>query len=149
MIKILFTETEISSKNAKQAQYRVNRLLQVLSFFQVCLHLLKLLLLLLLQFLGESVVLCPFCGSHVREFELSHSEITQDRTQQMERWVEHDYSELSARENMASLEALNAIDCLPVLEDLESEPTKVELKEALGYLRLEKRAARMVILCLW
>ena len=31
MIKILFTETEISSKNAKQAQYRVNRLLQVLS----------------------------------------------------------------------------------------------------------------------
>ena len=47
-------------------------------------------------------------------------EIIQDRTQQMERWVEHDYSELSARENMASLEALNAIDCLPVLEDLES-----------------------------
>ena len=75
-------------------------------------------------------------------------EIIQDRTQQMERWVEHDYSELSARENMASLEALNAIDCLPVLEDLESEPTKVELKEALGYLHLEKRAARMVILCL-
>ena len=76
-------------------------------------------------------------------------EIIQDRTQQMERWVEHDYSELSARENMASLEALNAIDCLPVLEDLESEPTKAELKEALGYLHLEKRAARMVILCLW
>ena len=38
----------------------------------------------------------------------------------MERWVEHDYSELSARENMVSLEALNAIDCLPVLEDLDS-----------------------------
>ena len=31
-----FTETEISSKNAEQAQYRVNRLLQALSFFQVC-----------------------------------------------------------------------------------------------------------------
>ena len=76
-------------------------------------------------------------------------EIIQDRTQQMERWVEHDYSELSARENMVSLEALNAIDCLPVLEDLEGEPTKVELKEAQGYLHLEKRAARMVILCLW
>ena len=29
----------------------------------------------------------------------------------MERWVEH-YSELSARENMVSLEALNATDCL-------------------------------------
>ena len=76
-------------------------------------------------------------------------EIIQDRTQQMERWVEHDYSELSARENMVSLEALNAIDCLPVLEDLEGEPTKVELKEALGYLHLEKCAGRMVILCLW
>ena len=38
----------------------------------------------------------------------------------MERWVEHDYSELSARENMVSLEVLNAIDCLPVLEDLDS-----------------------------
>ena len=66
----------------------------------------------------------------------------------MERWVEH-YSELSARENMVSLEALNAIDCLPVLKDLESEPIKVELKEALGYLHLEKRAAWMVILCQW
>ncbi|CAH3186502.1 unnamed protein product, partial [Porites lobata] len=76
-------------------------------------------------------------------------EIIQDRTQQMERWVEQDYSELSPRENMVSLEALNAIDCLPVLEDLESEPTRVELKEALGYLHLEKCAARMVILCLW
>ena len=33
-----FTETEISRKNAEQAQYRVNRLLQALSFFQVCLQ---------------------------------------------------------------------------------------------------------------
>ena len=47
-------------------------------------------------------------------------EIIQDRAQQMERWVEHDYSELSARENMVSLEALNATECLPVLEDLDS-----------------------------
>ena len=38
-------------------------------------------------------------------------EIIQDRAQQMERWVEH-YPELSARENMMSLEALNAIECL-------------------------------------
>ena len=30
-----FTETEIWSKNAEQAQYRVNRLLQAFSFFQV------------------------------------------------------------------------------------------------------------------
>ena len=36
MINILFHRTEISSKNAEQAQYRVNRLLQAFSFFQVC-----------------------------------------------------------------------------------------------------------------
>ena len=33
------TETEIWSKNAEQAQYRVNRLLQAFRFFQVCLQL--------------------------------------------------------------------------------------------------------------
>ena len=33
----------------------------------------KLLLLLLLQFARESFVLCPFRGSHVREFVLSHN----------------------------------------------------------------------------
>ena len=41
----------------------------------------------------------------------------------MERWVEH-YAELSTRENMMSLEALNFIEYLPVLEDLDSEPTE-------------------------
>ena len=55
----------------------------------------------------------------------------------MERWVEH-YAKLSTKENMVSLEALNAIDCLPVLEDLDSEPTKVEVKEVLRHLYLEK-----------
>ena len=39
----------------------------------------------------------------------------------MERWVEH-YVELSTRENMMPLEALNSIEYLPVLEDLDSEP---------------------------
>ena len=38
-------------------------------------------------------------------------DIIQDRAQQMERWVQH-YPELSARENMVSLEALNATECL-------------------------------------
>ena len=57
-----------------------------------------------------------------KKFRLNFAtgEIIQDRAQQMERWVEHDYSELSARENMVSLEALNATECLPVLEDLDS-----------------------------
>ena len=66
-------------------------------------------------------------------------EIIQDRTQQMERWVEHDYSELSARENMVSLEALNAIDCLPVLEHLDSG----------DLLSRTERGPGLVILCLW
>ena len=60
--------------------------------------------------------------SQQKKFPLNFAtgEIIQDRAQQMERWVEHDYSELSARENMLSLEALNATECLPVLEDLDS-----------------------------
>ena len=49
----------------------------------------------------------------------------------MERRVEH-YSKLYAKENMASEEALNAIECLPVLEELDCEPLK--RKEALGSL---------------
>ena len=65
----------------------------------------------------------------------------------MERRVEH-YAELSTRENMMSLEALNSIEYLPVLEDLDSEPSKVELKEVLRHLHLKKHAARVVILCL-
>ena len=58
-------------------------------------------------------------------------EIIQDRAQQTDRWVEH-YPELSARENMVSLEALNATECLLWI---------INLKEALEYLHLEKRVA--------
>ena len=42
---------------------------------------------------------------------------------------------------MVSLEALNATKCLLMY----NKSTKVELKEALEYLHLEKCAARMVI----
>ena len=44
----------------------------------------------------------------------------------------NDYSELYARENMVSEEALKAIECLLVLEELDCEPLK--RKEALGSL---------------
>ena len=57
-------------------------------------------------------------------------EVIQDRTQQMDRWVEH-YSELYSRENKVSEDALHAIECLPVLEELDREPTPEELSEAL------------------
>ena len=45
-------------------------------------------------------------------------------------WVEH-YSELYAREIIVTEDALNAIECLPVLEELDEEPTLDELSEAL------------------
>lgn len=46
----------------------------------------------------------------------------QDRAKQLERWVQH-YSELYPRENVVTDEALNAIKCLPELEELYSDPT--------------------------
>ena len=51
----------------------------------------------------------------------------------MERWVEH-YTELYARENVVTDDALNAIECLPELEELDREPTIDELSEALDSL---------------
>ena len=51
----------------------------------------------------------------------------------MERWVEH-YTELYARENVVTEDALNAIERLPELEDLGREPTIDELSEALDSL---------------
>ena len=60
-------------------------------------------------------------------------EVIQDREQQKERWVEH-YTELYARENVVTEDALNAIECLPELEDLDREPAINELSEALNSL---------------
>ena len=51
----------------------------------------------------------------------------------MKCWVEH-YSELYARENIVTENALNAIESLPVLEMLDEEPTLGELSEALDSL---------------
>ena len=45
-------------------------------------------------------------------------EVIQDREQQMERGVDH-YTELYARENVVTEDALNAIECLPELEELD------------------------------
>ena len=59
--------------------------------------------------------------------------IIQDQAQQMERWVQH-YSELYSRENVVTKEALNNIECLPVLEELNSEANLAEIKVALNFL---------------
>ena len=60
-------------------------------------------------------------------------EVIQGREQQVERWVEH-YTELYARENVVTEDALNAIASLPELEELGREPTIDELSEALDSL---------------
>lgn len=40
----------------------------------------------------------------------------------MKRWVEH-YSDLYSRPNVVMTTALDAIECLPVMEKLDTEPT--------------------------
>ena len=44
------------------------------------------------------------------------------------------YSELYSRENVVTKEALNNIECLPVLEELDSEPSFAEIKVPLNSL---------------
>ena len=60
-------------------------------------------------------------------------EIIKDREQQMKRWVEH-YSALYAKDNMVTEDALNTIESLPVLEELDSQPSLEELGKALDSL---------------
>ena len=60
-------------------------------------------------------------------------EVITDRSKQMERWAEH-YMELYATENTVSEEALNDIASLPVMEELDKEPTRVELSKAIDSL---------------
>ena len=55
----------------------------------------------------------------------------------MERWVEH-YSELYSRENSVVDSALDAIEPLPIMEDLDAEPTLGELSKAIDSLACGK-----------
>ena len=54
----------------------------------------------------------------------------EDREKQMDRWAEH-YSELYNREKMVTMEALNSVEQLPVMVELDKEPTIKELNEPL------------------
>lgn len=45
----------------------------------------------------------------------------------MERWVEH-ISDLYSRQNVVTTAALHAIECLPLIEEVDTEPTTEELK---------------------
>ena len=59
----------------------------------------------------------------------------------MGHWVQH-YSELYFRENVVIKEALNNIECLPVLEKLDSEPILAEIKVALDSLISSKASGK-------
>ncbi|XP_066294595.1 uncharacterized protein [Branchiostoma lanceolatum] len=63
-------------------------------------------------------------------------EIT-DKMLQMERWVEH-YSDLYSRQNTVSPSALDAIECLPTMAELDAEPTLDELNKAIDSLSTGK-----------
>ena len=51
----------------------------------------------------------------------------------MDRWVEH-YYDLYSHENVVSQVALNSLELLPVMEELDMEPTVEELNRAIDAL---------------
>ena len=55
----------------------------------------------------------------------------------MARWIEH-YVDLYSRENSVFQEALETIEDLPVLEELDAEPTIEELSKAIDALSIGK-----------
>ena len=56
-----------------------------------------------------------------------------DRGHQLERWVEH-YSNIYFSENIVSPSAHDAVECLPAMEELDTEPTLEELSKAIDSL---------------
>lgn len=75
-------------------------------------------------------------GPHIKKtapLKSSSGEIISDKAKQMERWVEH-YSELYSRENKVDQSALDAIDRLPEMSELDIQPTIDELDKAIDKL---------------
>jgi len=64
-------------------------------------------------------------------------EIITDQDRQMDRWVEH-YSDLYSRENIVAPSALDAIESMPVMDELDAEPTPDELRKAIDSLATRK-----------
>ena len=56
----------------------------------------------------------------------STGEVFTDKGHQLERWLEL-YSDLYSRENIVSPSALDAVECLPNMEERDIEPTLAEL----------------------
>lgn len=53
-------------------------------------------------------------------------ELTTDKGKQIERWVQY-HTELYSRENVVTTSAINAIESLPIMEDLDAEQSLEEL----------------------
>lgn len=59
----------------------------------------------------------------------------------MERWVEH-YSYLYSRQNVVMTAALDAIECLPLMEEVDTESPTEELNKAINSLASGKAPGR-------
>ena len=64
-------------------------------------------------------------------------EVITDKGKQMERWVEH-YSEQYSSENVVVSSVLDSIVSLPVMEELDTDPTQEELYKAIDSLTCGK-----------
>ena len=67
----------------------------------------------------------------------STGEIITDRGRQMERWAEH-YQELYSQDNTVTDAAVNSIESLPVMEELDDPPSLEELGKAIDSLACGK-----------
>ena len=63
--------------------------------------------------------------------------VIKNKEDQMKRWVEH-YEELYSRETLVTKEALDAVESLPCMQELDQEPTMEDLMEAINILPRRK-----------
>ena len=61
----------------------------------------------------------------------STGEVITAKGHRLERWMEH-YSHLSSRENIVLPSDLDAVECLPTMEELDTEPTLEEISKAIA-----------------
>lgn len=75
--------------------------------------------------------------SKTASLKTSSGEVITDKDKKMDRWVEH-YTELYSRENIVVTQALHAIEKMPIMEELDAEPTLIELCKAIDFLACGK-----------
>ena len=63
----------------------------------------------------------------------SAREVITDRGHKLERWVDH-YFDIYSREYIVSPSALNAVECLPIMKELDTESTSEELSKTIDSL---------------